>query len=185
MKFNSIVLGLLFLVIMLFSGCLGEPQGPNIRKQFEQDVQSIEDYLSELGITEYDTLEGGVRFYFLDYGEGQLFSYGTTVQVDYIGSLLTDLVFDTTIEEVAIENEIHDAGRTYVPVQIVHSQNGSWMLQQFVTGFAIGTHKLLMTRGNGSKAIFYIPSFYGYGNARVGVIPKNSVLIFEVHLYGI
>ncbi|HSF52658.1 MAG TPA: FKBP-type peptidyl-prolyl cis-trans isomerase [Algoriphagus sp.] len=97
---------------------------------------------------------------------------GDTVTVNYTGRLLSDEVFDSSIEQVAKDNEIYQTGREYKPLTFPNGLGG------FLTGFEFGISKMKP----GEKATVIFPSGMGYGsNPREG-IPANSPLIFEIEL---
>ncbi|WP_165941919.1 FKBP-type peptidyl-prolyl cis-trans isomerase [Cardinium endosymbiont of Culicoides punctatus] len=91
----------------------------------------------------------------------------------YIGRLLDGTVFDTSIIDVAKENNMYNPQRDYQP-----------FVFQVGTGNVIpGWDEGLLLLKKNEKARFFIPSTLAYGDQSIGnVIPANSVLIFEVEV---
>lgn len=119
----------------------------------------------------------GVVIIVQEEGVGTRPTRNTVVYTDYIGSLMEGgTVFDTSIESVARENSLYVEGRSYLPLSFVVDSN------TVIVGWDIAFKKLRP----GSKAVFIIPSPYGYqdkvNNSR---IPANSILRFDVNFLGI
>lgn len=123
----------------------------------------------------------GVVIIVQEEGVGSRPTTNTVVHTDYIGSLMEGgLVFDTTFEDVAIENDIVVENRNYQPFSFVLGTNTNTVIR----GWDIGYSRLRP----GSKAILIIPSPFGYQdqiNAGGGRIPPNSILLFNVDFLGI
>ena len=108
----------------------------------------------------------------------------TTLRLNYIGRLLNGQVFDTTVERVAKDAGIYNAGRTYSPQSVTVasdyksiSMGGSTSL---ITGFKAGIGKMKWV---GQKAVVLFTSEHGYTNSGSGqTIPAYSPLIFELEL---
>lgn len=120
----------------------------------------------------------GVVIIVQEEGVGTRPTSNTVVYTDYTGSLMeTGVVFDTSIESVARENDLFDENRDYFPFSFA-----------LVTGNAIpGWHIAFRRLRPGSKAVLVIPSPYAYRDqtAAGGKIPANSILLFEVDFLGI
>jgi FKBP-type peptidyl-prolyl cis-trans isomerase FklB len=86
--------------------------------------------------------------------------------------LLDNTVFDTSLEQVARDNNLFDESRNYEPFALVLG----------VSGVISGWEGALSRMKEGEKATALIPSIYGYGNQGQGPIPANSVLVFELDL---
>jgi FKBP-type peptidyl-prolyl cis-trans isomerase FkpA len=118
----------------------------------------------------------GVVIIVQEQGSGTRPTRGTVVHTDYTGSLMSDgSIFDTSLEDVARENDIYVDGRNYSFLSIVIGTGG------VIRGWDIGFRRLRP----GSKAIFIIPSPYGYEAQNKTGIPPNSVLVFDVDFRGI
>ena len=141
-------------------------------KQFEVDVDLIENYLSENSITTERT-ESGVYYEILEKGSGEKPTNGSTIRVDYAGRLLSGELFDTSIEEVARETNTYNEQRAYEPFEFVLGQG------DVIKGWDEG----LLALNEGDKARLYIPSTLAYGpRQRSAVIGPNSILVFDVEL---
>ncbi|MFC5626359.1 FKBP-type peptidyl-prolyl cis-trans isomerase [Algoriphagus winogradskyi] len=101
---------------------------------------------------------------------------GNVVYTNYVGSLMSDgSVFDTNIENIAIDNDIFVEGRDY---DIFSFQLGAGNVIQ---GWDIAFRRLR----SGTKAKLIIPSPYGYRDSENNDrIPPNSILIFDVDFKG-
>lgn len=100
----------------------------------------------------------GVQYEIITHGNGEEKALGDSeVIVHYKGTLLDGTEFDSSYKRQE-------------PLKI--------NLQRVIKGWQIGIP--LMTVG--SKYRFYVPPVLGYGDRANGVIPANSVLIFEIEL---
>jgi len=102
--------------------------------------------------------------------------FGSVIYTDFTGSLMSDgSVFDTSYEQVAIENDIFVEGRTYNTLGFVL---GSARIEGWNFAFA-----RLRPR---SKARLIIPSPWGFKNLENDSrVPSNSVLVFDIEFRGI
>lgn len=116
------------------------------------------------------------------------FARDTTIYINYTGRLLNGQVFDTTIEDVAKDNNIYSSSRTYAPVQInwsdadTNNHTGITMgsdESEIISGFSMTLWEMRpMEKGVG---IFY--STLGYGaSGSSGLIPPYAPLIFEIEI---
>lgn len=71
--------------------------------QAEIDYEIINSYLAEKGYQDAEEGEYGLRYIVKEQGEGALPEYNDIITTDYIGMTTDDEVFDTSIEELAIE----------------------------------------------------------------------------------
>ena len=88
------------------------------------------------------------------------------------------MLFDTSREDVANEWDIFNPRRKaqggYEPMQMEYSPNAP-----MIPGFKEGVQQMKV----GDKAILFIPSHLGYGEAGAGgIIPPNADLVFVVEL---
>lgn len=125
------------------------------KDQFKIDEKIIEDYLAEKGL-EATQHKSGIWHNISDPGEGVRPDLTSYIKVRYKGYTTDNVVFDQTEE-----------GDTL-----------TFKLSQFIVGWQIAVPMLKQ----GGKGVFYFPSELGYGEAVVGSIPANSVLIFEIEL---
>jgi len=161
------------------------------------DNDSIEWYITEYGIENVITEDTGIRYALTKEGNGETPDYNDIVSVEYTGMFLNNKVFDTTIEDVAIDAGIDVAGRIYTPLRFNFTKDGSGISSSFLAQFRNGLNKILsMTDDNdvrifskGSKALLFMPSAVAYGvrgdqfyDQYEDNIPPNTVLIFEFKL---
>ena len=108
----------------------------------------------------FEKTESGLRYQFIQRGEGKKAESGKTVAVHYEGSLENGKVFDSSYPRKK-------------PIEFRLGQG------QVIEGWDEGIALLQV----GDKARFVIPSDLGYGPAGAGgVIPPNATLIFDVEL---
>ena len=108
----------------------------------------------------FEKTESGLRYQFIQKGEGKQAEAGKTVSVHYEGSLENGKVFDSSYPRKK-------------PIEFRLGQG------QVIEGWDEGIALLKV----GDKARFVIPSDLGYGPAGAGgVIPPNATLIFDVEL---
>ena len=123
-------------------------------EQAETDEHIIQNYIATHNLNAIAT--GSGLYYVIDeLGTGDECNETSTVTVAYKGYLTNGTVFDESTE----------AGVTFGLQQVI--QGWTEGIPYFKEG---GVGKLL------------IPSALGYGKDKVGSIPKNSVLIFDVKL---
>lgn len=145
------------------------------RKQavaLKKDVEIIDNYLKDNNLEAQKT-ESGLRYIVEKEGTGKKPSPGDSVSVHYVGKLLDGKLFDTSRENVAKENDMHDPRNPYKPLNFVHGQG------QMIPGFDEGVGLLK----EGAQARLILPSSLAYGERGAGAaIAPNSVLIFEIEL---
>ena len=108
----------------------------------------------------FEKTESGLRYQFIQKGDGKQAEAGKTVSVHYEGSLESGKVFDSS----------------YPRKKPIEFKLG---VGQVIEGWDEGIALLKV----GDKARFVIPSDLGYGPAGAGgAIPPNATLIFDVEL---
>jgi len=107
------------------------------------------------------TTASGLQYIVLTEGTGKSPKKKDTVVVNYRGTLINGVEFDSS----------YLAGR----------EPAEFPLNRVIKGWTEGVQLM----GVGSKFKFTIPSELAYGDRDVGPIPANSVLVFEVELLGI
>ena len=108
----------------------------------------------------FEKTESGLRYQFIQRGDGKKAENGKTVAVHYEGSLDNGKVFDSSYPRKK-------------PIEFRLGQG------QVIEGWDEGIALLKV----GDKARFVIPSHLGYGPSGAGgVIPPNANLIFDVEL---
>lgn len=98
------------MALMIFVACgpkFTDPIDPE--EQLAIDIELIEEYLQSKNITEYDTLEGGERVYILSEGSGASLEYNDIVSYNYVGRMLNDTIFDTSIAQLAYDQDVISA----------------------------------------------------------------------------
>ncbi len=149
-----------------------EMQEKMLAGQLDEDVAAIDAYLEENGIEAQKT-ESGLRYVITQEGNGNVAKAGDNVSVHYVGRLLEGPYFDTSVEEVAKEQNLYDERRGYEPFQVVIGQG------RVIKGWDEGIPLI----PEGGKGTLYIPSPLGYGSRGAGSIIKPfSILQFEVEV---
>jgi FKBP-type peptidyl-prolyl cis-trans isomerase FklB len=168
---------LLLTVIWVFTGCVSDEENTQII--FEQDVQKIEQYVTQNPIASVkEAIDNGtgIRIYWTEAsGSGVKVALGDTVFVNYTGKLLNNIVFDTSIEATAKANNLFNANRTYEPLEFIIGRG------MVIPGFEFAVFNMQ----KGDKATVIMPSLYAYGTQANGGIPPNSPLLFELELVDI
>lgn len=159
---------------LIFGSCISEEE--NLDAIHSQDLQNIEDYIQSVDF-EYmkkETIgETGIVLLFTEVvEEGELPQVRDSLDVDYTGKYLDETVFDTSVEQVAIDNDMHNPSRTYEPFRVVLG----------VSGVISGWHGVLSQMKEGEKVTALIPSAYAYGTQGRDPIPPNTVLVFDMEV---
>lgn len=153
-----------------------EKQREKMEKKSEEqlavDIKKIQDYMAENNLNATKT-ESGLFYIIEEEGDGEQVEEGNTVAVNYTGYVLDGTIFDTSVEEVAKENDIFNEGRPYEPFNVMVGKG------RVIPGWDEG---LQLLKG-GSKAKLLIPSTLAYGPRQAGeVIKPNSILVFDVEV---
>ncbi|MFC0658101.1 FKBP-type peptidyl-prolyl cis-trans isomerase [Mongoliitalea lutea] len=161
-------------IFFLFSGCISDSE--NSLTRFEREVERIEEYLRVNNISsvkEFSDPLLGIYMFWQDLSESGIRPIdGDSVFVDYTGKLLDNSIFDTSIEQVARENNLFNSQRNYRPLGVLLGAG------RVIAGFEFGISKL----EQGDKAFIIFPSLFGYGDdPRAGEL-RNQPLIFEMDL---
>ncbi|WPR71217.1 peptidylprolyl isomerase [Flavobacterium sp. NG2] len=131
----------------------------NRKKRLEAEKAAAEEAMEKLAAG-FEKTESGLRYQFIQKGEGKQAAAGKTVSVHYTGQLPEGKVFDSSYPRKK-------------PIEFKLGQG------QVIEGWDEGIALLKV----GDKARFVIPSHLGYGaNGAGGVIPPNATLIFDVEL---
>lgn len=120
----------------------------------------------------------GLQYVITKKSGGKKPAVGATVYIHYAGFLENGELFDSSIESVAKTFGTYDANRAaqkgYQPIPFQAGRKDG-----MIPGFIEGLEKLSF----GDKAVIFIPSKLGYGEAGAGgVIPPNADIIFEIEL---
>jgi FKBP-type peptidyl-prolyl cis-trans isomerase len=161
--------------LVALSSCISDDE--NVEANFEREKQTIQEFIQNFDeeyIRRVDLGETGVVVLFLEESEeGESPDFNTdTLYVDYIGSLINGTVFDTSLESVAQDNDIHNPNRDYRPFRFTPTQ-------QVIQGWYLALSEMK----EGDRTLTLIPSVYAYGTQSPSpLIPANSILKFEIDL---
>lgn len=129
----------------------------NPTTQAQKDQNLIIEYLTDNKITALKT-ESGLYFKVFRFGNGDFYQWTHQFSARYTGYFLDGKIFDQNLD--------HD-----VPLV----KRVGEMIQGWNEGVALCSRR--------TKVTFFIPSHLGYGKTGVkGIVPPNSVLIFDVEL---
>ena len=126
-------------------------------------------------------LESGLKIHTLKKGDGIKPAITDMVQVLYEGYFVDGILFDTNVEEIAVEmgvfNQARKAQGGYGPMTTPIGPEA-----QMIPGFKEGLQNMSV----GDKSVIFIPSHLAYGPGGAGnVIPPNADLIFVIEMVGI
>lgn len=174
MKIKPSFLFALLLASVGLVSCIDENETDEVI--LARDKEAIADYIAEntlVSVQQFEDPISGIRIIWQEVSKsGIKVQDGDTLRVDYTGKLLSNKVFDTSIESVARTAGIFATGRAYIPLKF---PLGRGLL---IPGFEYGVSQM----EKGDKATVFIPSIFGYGNNSSGDIPAHSPLIFELNL---
>ncbi|MBU4486774.1 MAG: FKBP-type peptidyl-prolyl cis-trans isomerase [Candidatus Delongbacteria bacterium] len=130
----------------------------DINVNAKRNAQQSDQYLSEnMKNKNVKSLKGGLQYIIIKEGSGTKPVLSDKIKINYTGTLISGEEFENTYKK---------------------GEPAVLQLKNTVKGFQEG---LLMMKA-GSKYKLFVPPKLGYGTAARGVIPPNSVLIFEVEL---
>lgn len=106
------------------------------------------------------------------------------LSLNYTGSRLDGTVFDTSVMNTAIANDIYNASRSYEPLALAYSTTWSDIKinnsTTYVDGFKAG---ISLMWWSGQKATVIFTSSHGYGSSSSGTaIPSYCPLVFDLEL---
>lgn len=157
-----------------FASCIDEEATDDaILLKDKAAIAAYLDTASIVNVKEYHDEVSGLRVIWQELSGSDLaVSAGDTLKVNYIGKLLTNKVFDTSIEQVAKDAGVYSGSRKYEPLVFPVGYNF------LIPGFEFGVGQM----EQGDKATVFIPSYYGYGQQGSGAIPSNAPIMFELDL---
>jgi FKBP-type peptidyl-prolyl cis-trans isomerase FkpA len=127
--------------------------------QTDMERATIEEYLAKNNLTAQQTASG--LYYVVEkQGDGKRAQSGDSVTVNYTGKLLDGTVFDSSL----------NPGRTPLTFPL----GAGRVIKGWDEGIALFNV--------GGKGILIIPSPLGWGTHASGLIPANSVTIFDIEL---
>jgi cyclophilin family peptidyl-prolyl cis-trans isomerase len=120
----------------------------------------------------------GLRYVIISKGAGKKPKTGANVFIHYAGYLENGSLFDSSIENISKVYGKYDPNRSaqggYKPIPFEYGKKDG-----LIPGFIEGIEQLSF----GGKAVLFIPSKLGYGEAGAGeVIPPSANIIFEIEL---
>lgn len=134
--------------------------------QTQKDAKIIDEYIAKNSLKTVET-PTGLNYVVVKEGTGEKPAAGSMVSVHYVGKLLSGKEFDSSYKNP------QSGGK---PVDFPIGQG------MVIPGWEEG----IMAMKKGGKCTFIIPSSLAYGEAgSPGVIPPNSVLLFDVELVDI
>jgi len=147
------ILPLLAVGLMLLSCIDDPPTPPTLEEQYENDLITIDTYLTSNSLTAEIEPASGIRYIIIEQGDGNAPVDTDGIVINYVGKHLS--------------GDIFDQGDTI-----------TFTLNTLIAGWRVG---LPLLNERGSMTLF-LPSVYGYGNTPVSGIPAGSVLIFDIDL---
>lgn len=176
MKNRWIAIASLLIGSLAVYSCIDPDQTEEVTLQ--RDIESIEAYIEEnpiASVKDFSVPQEGIYMFWTEAIDSEVNTdllRADTVVVNYTGRLLTDVVFDTSIEQTAKDNNIYSSSRNYIPLTFPLGYG------YVISGFEYA----LSLMKAGEKATVIFPSRLGYGTNSTGSIPANSPLIFELEL---
>ena len=140
---------MIFCCLFLLASC-----GKN---QLETDIEIIEQFIADNGLTGVQSTENGLHYIISDPGTAEKPTIDDVVTVDYLGYYTDGETFDSSYEK------------------------GEPLVAD-LTRLIVGWRKGLTFFGKGGRGMLLIPSELGYGSNPPGSIREDAVLIFEVVL---
>ena len=157
---------ILILTFTLF-GCLKN----NHEELLNEELKKLKEYLVSKSITVAPTNSG---LYYVEEIEGSGIQplLGDYVLVNYTGTLLDgEIVFNTSIYQVAFENSIENENFLYGPLKF-----------QYGYVAPIGLNEGIGYMREGGKSRMFLPSTLGFGHNDYFSIPAYSTLIYDIEL---
>lgn len=156
--------------------------GEQVQKYFEGELNKhkdaepakLEKYIKDKNLKTTKTASG-LQYVVTKAGTGANAKPGDSLQVNYVGSLTTGVVFDTNLPDVAKKEKIFNPQRPYEALKF----------QLGVDGVIPGWTEAFQLFNKGTKATLVIPSSLAYGDRPSGKIPPYAPLVFEVEVLDI
>lgn len=147
-----------------FLGACSEKKEQKVTAPAEQEkvTQQKDQKMTDNKAEQITTTPTGLKYVERAQGTGDVATKGKTVSVHYVGTLENGQKFDSSL----------DRGQ---PIEFKLG------VGQVISGWDEGLEGVKV----GGKRKLIIPSDLAYGPRKVGTIPANSTLIFEVELVGV
>lgn len=126
------------------------------KDQIATDMEIIEQYIADQGLTGVQSLDNGLHYIIVDPGGSEKPTQDDDVTVHYRGYYTDGEEFDSSI------------GGDPLLAPLI----------RLIPGWQVG----LPLYGKGGSGLLLIPSSLGYGSNPPGSIRKNAVLIFEIEV---
>lgn len=194
MKMKKLFLIVLVGTICLFNISCGEGNvveviDPDV--QFEADLETIRDYIDLKGYTNIDTTSSGAFYTILEEGTGEEIKLNDIISFNFIlSSAEDDLIYQTSILQLAQDEEIFGSGRVYEP-EICTYTNGPWFVNPLTrvfntpfaeTGYKEGVIASLGKLKIGGRAMILIPSRLAFSSTPITAwgYPANTPAAIEI-----
>ena len=127
------------------------------KSQLDTDIEIIEQYIADNGLTGVQTTEDGLHYIIEEPGGEEKPTIDDRVTVDYLGYYTDGTTFDSSYEK------------------------GTPLVSDLIR-LIPGWRKGLTFFGKGGKGMLLIPSELGYGSNPPASVREDAVLIFEIVL---
>lgn len=125
------------------------------KDQLETDIEIIEQFIADNGLTNVQSTEDGLHYIINEPGSVEKPTIDDKVTVDYLGYYTDGELFDSSFEK------------------------GTPLVAN-LTQLIVGWRKGLTYFGRGGRGMLMIPSELGYGSNPPGSVREDAVLIFEI-----
>lgn len=173
-KFHPYVMATALLLVLLPS-CVSEDETSEaIHQKDLTEIQAFIDNTSLVTSRQAQVGNTGITLLFTEENpSGKAVELGDTLMVNYTGYFLDGKVFDTSVEQVAKDNDLHSRpSENYKPLPVRLGYGG----------VIEGWHYALAQMKEGEKATVLLPSEFAYGPYGQGPIKPNTVLAFDLEL---
>ena len=188
------VLALVFITMCVLWACDETPV--DTLTQEEREDQIIQDYLSDLGITDFEKTESGMYYRYLEQNSsGGNFEDSLIIAMGYTGKLFYGDIFDSSIlrdDTLHVESGtgLIYGGMEMTPVTPPVDTTGgrtadTVMCATFTGGVISGWREAMGIIKLNERMEFYMPSQLAYGGSSSGIIPPNTPIMFEMVTYSI
>ncbi len=157
----------IFLVLITFiaASCRKDDDG------YEKEKVRLEQYLIDNNYTDIEPTPSGIYHIMKSPGTGPNPDLDDHVRIGFTASLIDGVIYETSYEEVAIDNDLYRENVFYGPVKF---KLGRLSIAGLVEGLT------MMKEGETAKII--VPSHLAFGSVEQQVIPAYSTLIYVVEL---
>ncbi|MBU0696984.1 MAG: FKBP-type peptidyl-prolyl cis-trans isomerase [Bacteroidetes bacterium] len=146
-------------------------------KAKSSEVVKVQKYIDDNKL-KVEKLPSGLQIAIVTAGKGEIPVKGDSVDVNYVGQLVSGKIFDTSRENIAkLHKDIYNPQRPYAPLAFTLGKGSS------IPGF----EEAILHMKKGEKAIAIIPSSLGYGEQGMPGSPIGpfTPLVFELELMNV